>query len=62
MTIKSVTRWQTSDGNLHTNLQAAENWEAILKTVKHEADVTPEYNYRSQGEDNHVDRYFGRGC
>ena len=61
MTIKAVICFATQDGLIHTTIEAAENWEKILQTTKHKEESSPEYNYRSQGEDDHIDRYFGRG-
>ena len=64
MTIKEVVRYETQDGTLHKTLKSAQNWEAILASMPkyREAVADAEYSFRSQGEDNHIDRYFGRGC
>jgi hypothetical protein len=69
MTIKEITCYQTEDGKVWTTLKQAEFWEKIFAwnsksgtTASSSSDQPkPEYNYRSQGEDDHIDRYAGRG-
>jgi len=64
MTIKEITCYQNDDGKIWTTLAQAEFWETIMmiKVKKPESKPQePEKSFRSWGEDDHVDRYFGRG-
>ena len=60
--IKEITCYETSDGRIHRTLKSAENWEGVCKTFmkKKEEKSAPEISMRSWGEDDHIDKYFGR--
>lgn len=62
--IKEITCYQNSDGHIWTTLEQAEFWETVLRKIKKvpSKEAAPEKSFRSWGEDEHIDRYAGRGC
>lgn len=61
MKIKEVLCYETSDRRIWRTLAQATLWEDFISKKENTQESSPEFNIRSLGEDDHVDKYFNRG-